>query len=284
MTPSEAGSGRAQGSSGPQRAAISPSGRKAAKDASTTSPGQSTTRATSPDPHDLDLTLTEVKELYCFLDGSIQNPHVRHQLWKSWGHCPRHAWAFAVANCELRLRPFQTAILYEDLAGRAARLLSRPLLPRTAAERLLRPHGACFTCDYCALATSDPGYESIAYRVNRRRVIGEWVGELRPVWEPRSCPLCLGGEGLVCRPHLLGGVAWDLHRTARGLHDLQGRLRMLVRSMTWKGPTATIEDRASVVEALGWFAGWAPAAAIAAEAASRGIAPARHRAMLRRVR
>ena len=216
---------------------------------------------------DLEVSIVEAKELYCFLDGSIQNPYVRHQLWRSWGHCPRHAWAFAVANCELRLRPFQTGILYEDLTGRAVRLLSRPLLPKAAARHLLRPHGSCFTCDYAALATPDPEYVAITDRVNRRRVITEWLAELRPWWEQRSCPYCLGGSGLVCRPHLLAGSPWDLHAAAAGLHELQGRLQTLVRSMTWNGPTATSEDRASVVEALGWFAGWGPADAIAPRSA-----------------
>lgn len=212
---------------------------------------------------DLEVSIVEAKELYCFLDGSIQNPHVRHQLWRNWGHCPRHSWAFAIANCELRLRPFQTGILYEDLTGRAARLLSRPLLPNAVARHLLRSHGSCFTCDYASLATPDPEYVAITQRVNRRRVITEWLAELRPWWEPRSCPFCLGGSGLVCRPHVLAGRPWDRHRTTAGLRELEGRLQTLVRSMTWNGPTATSEDRASVVEALGWFAGWSSADAIA---------------------
>lgn len=212
---------------------------------------------------DLEVSIVEAKELYCFLDGSIQNPYVRHQLWRSWGHCPRHAWAFFVANCELRLRPFQTGILYEDLTGRAARLLSRPLVPRAASRHLLRSHGTCFTCEYAALATPDPEYMAITDRVNRRRVITEWLVELRPWWEPRSCPFCLGGSGLVCRPHLLAGKPWVPRRTTAGLRELEGRLQTLVRSMTWNGPTSTNEDRASVVEAVGWFAGWGPADAIA---------------------
>ena len=234
---------------------------------------------------DLDVSVVEAKELYCFLDGSIQNPHVRHQLWRSWGHCPRHAWAFAIANCELRLRPFQAAIIYEDLTGRAARLLARPLLPNAAARHLLRPHGPCFTCDYARVATPDPEYATIARRVNGRRVISEWLGELRSEWEPRSCPFCLGGTGLVCRPHLLAGRRWDHRHTATELVDLERRLRVLVRSMTWNGPTATPLDRSSVIEALGWFAGWTPAVVMADEAAViRGGAPRRARPLLRRVR
>lgn len=244
---------------------------------------KTTARAPSGLDGDPDVSVVEAKELYCFLDGSIQNPHVRHQLWRSWGHCPRHAWAFAAANCELRLRPFQTGILYEDLTGRAAHLLSRPLLPKAVARHLLRPRGSCFTCDYVSLATPDPEYLAIAERVNRRRVISEWLAELRPWWEPRSCPVCLGGSGLVCRPHLLAGRPFDLGRTAAGLAALEARLGVLVRSMTWNGPTATSEDRSSVVEALGWFAGWPPALAMATSpnvAAGVGWRP---RPMLRRV-
>jgi hypothetical protein len=233
-------------------------------------------------PVGLDLSVIEAKELYVFLDGSIQNPHVRHQMWRSWGHCSRHAWAYVVADCELRLRPFQAAILYQGLTGRAARLLSRPLLPKASAARLLRGRGSCFTCDYGSVATPDPEYEPIARWVNRRRVVGAWLEETRPVWEPRSCPFCLGGEGLVCRTHVLSGRPWNRHRTATGLRELEGRLQTLVRSMTWKGPAATRDDRASVVEALGWFARWGPAAAIATEA-SGGAPAGRARPQLRRV-
>lgn len=213
-------------------------------------------------PVELDLSVVEAKELYVFLDGAIQSPHVRHQLGRSWGHCARHSWAFVVANCELRLRPSQAAILYEDLTGRAARLLSRPLLPKTVAERRLQSRGSCFTCDYASLATPDPHYRGIAELVNRRRVTAEWLGTTASVWEERTCPVCLGGTGPVCRVHLLSGEDWDLRQAASALHELQGRLHQLIRSMTWRGPLATEEDRSSVVEALGWFAGWERASLI----------------------
>jgi len=43
---------------------------------------------------------------------------------------------------------------------------------------------------------------------------------------------------------------------ARSLSDLRGRLRLLVRSMTWQGPVVGPAEEASWVEALAWFGGW----------------------------
>jgi hypothetical protein len=73
----------------------------------------------------------EIRQIWSFLDGAIMDVGTRQHLWRSWGLCPRHAWCYAVAELEIRGgRPFSTTILYEELVGRAARLISRTkLLP-----------------------------------------------------------------------------------------------------------------------------------------------------------
>lgn len=208
----------------------------------------------------------EVKELLGFLGGSIQVPEVRHHLWRSWGFCPRHTWICAVVECELRARPFGTTILYEDLVTRAACLLGASYLPRAVRLRLLRARADCYTCTYARIAhTADPRYAREVARVNRRAAFCRSVREARPEWAARSCPDCLGGDGPVCRVHLSATSAAALGEVAVALDDLAGRLHTLARSMTWQGPAATPADRASWIEALGWFAGWAyPARALAA--------------------
>jgi hypothetical protein len=218
---------------------------------------------------DLDATIPEVKELVSFLDGSIQVPEVRHHLWRSWGFCERHTWVQAVVEVELRGgRPFGTAILYEDLVRRAHHALDCSLVPPSVRVRWLRPRALCFTCDYLAIVKgADPGYRERTNRVNRRERTASMLEATRDEWERRSCPACLDGQGPVCRPHLLAGEPADLGEVAGLLDELSGRLEVFHRSMTWHGPTADPAQRASWVEALGWFAGWRyPAAVVRTQA------------------
>jgi hypothetical protein len=222
----------------------------------------------------LDVTLPEVKQMWWFLDGSIQAVEVRHHLWKSWGFCPRHTWMNAVVNVELRWLPMSTAILYEDLTARAARTLGSPAVSDARRVRRLRPRATCFSCDFLALGPSrsgDPKFEEQQALVNGRRRTVPRLVESRGVWEPRSCPECAGGEGPVCRPHLLVGAAPPGADLPERLGDVADRLRHFVRSMTWHGPEPTAAANASFVEALGWFGGWGfPLAAIDAGSHRRG--------------
>lgn len=203
---------------------------------------------------ELDLTLAEVKHLVWFLDGSIMSPDVRQHLWRSWGFCCRHTWAYAAAELELRSGfLLGLSILYEDLTGRAVAVLRRPW--RSAKARL-RATDFCFTCDYASFASGDPLYEKRWRRINRRVKTREMLAATRNVWEPRSCPFCLGGGGIPCRPHLLAGTAAAGPEAAEALEEIRRRLDVFRASFTWRGPTATHEEKASWVEALGWFAGW----------------------------
>lgn len=223
---------------------------------------------------ELDATVPEVKELVSFLDGSIQVPDIRHHLWRSWGFCERHAWIQAVVEIELRGgRPFGTAILYEDLVGRACAALCHGLVPASVRVRQLRARAFCFTCDYVAIAQGvEAAFAARTVRVNRRKRTAAILQETRTHWERRSCPSCLGGEGPTCRPHLLAGQAADLDAVAETLSDLAERLEVFHKSMTWRGPTADPSQRASWVEALGWFAGWSYPAAVVEAAGARGPA------------
>ncbi|MBO0686193.1 MAG: hypothetical protein J2P45_23845, partial [Candidatus Dormibacteraeota bacterium] len=184
----------------------------------------------------------------------------------SWGLCPRHAWGYAIAEIELRGgRPFSTAILYEDLVGRARRLLERTrLLPWSVVVTRFRPRGECPTCDFLAI---DPKFvedhaEAMAAEVNRLERTRALLSESRPLWMWSSCPRCLGGHGPVCLRHLLSGQdpgqdpRDDRQRLIEQVGDLDRRLRAFGRSMTWKGDPATPSEQASWIEALGWLAGW----------------------------
>jgi hypothetical protein len=208
---------------------------------------------------DLDLSLPEVRQMHSFLDGSIMSPFVRHHLWRSWGFCPRHTWAFGSCDIEIRsAKPFSVGVLYEDLTARAARLLDSRR-PASRSLRRLRSHDTCFTCDYLTIARSgtfEPYVVSLRARANRRERTRRQLAESRPAWESRICPVCFGGEGPPCLPHLLAGAARPDRAVAGYLADLTRRLAVLTKSFTWRGPVATREERGAWVEALAWFGGW----------------------------
>ena len=171
-------------------------------------------------------------------------------------------------ECELRGRPFSTANLYRDLAARAAEALAAPVR-RRAVDPVgrLRAGAACIVCATLAASTAPPDHrfaerQQVVNRLERTRA---YLVESRAVWEVRSCPDCRGGEGMVCRPHLLVAEpsSIDHARHAHQLRELAGRLDLLVDSMTLHGPSSTPAARAAWVEALGWFAGWGLAHALA---------------------
>jgi hypothetical protein len=206
------------------------------------------------------LTFAEVQQLWCFLDTPGMDLHTRGRFRRSWGFCRRHTWAHAVVKCELCRQLLTTAILHQDLTGRAARALSRPG-PAALACRRLRPRVSCLICDGLTIPTAsgdDPFSVERWRRANRLEGIRSQLAASRAAWLPRSCPICAGGDGPTCRPHLLVGAA-NLSRRRKLAGDLAGlhsRLGVLVESMDRHGPARTPEVEAAWVEALGWFAGW----------------------------
>lgn len=209
------------------------------------------------DRDELDLTLPEVKQIWWFLDGSVNTVDVRHHLWRSWGFCPRHTWTFVFAAIELRGGvPFQPAVLYEDLVGRAA-AAARSGRRTQGILKSLQSGDSCLTCDYCANAEQDSNFSGEADRVNTRPRVAKLLADSHAVWKELSCPACLGGEGIPCRPHLLDGTVGVPDDLGARLGRLYERLHVFMRSMTWHGPVADEEQKASWVEAAGFFGGWA---------------------------
>lgn len=203
----------------------------------------------------------EVKDLASFIDGAAQVPDVRARLRRSWGFCGRHTWLLAVVECELRRRPFGTSVLYEDLTARAAAALSRARARAWPRSLVLRAGNDCSTCDFVSMTAAhglppDPARAARVDRVARQRRFSSLVLAARAGWEERSCPRCLGGNGPVCRPHLLAGERVDIEAVGNRLADVADRLGAFVRSMAWQGPVADEATASSWIEALGWFAGW----------------------------
>ncbi len=210
----------------------------------------------------LELSNAEVRQLLAFLDGAIMDSGVRHHLWRSWGLCDRHGWAYALLEIETTGgRPFSTTILLADLIRRAARLMRRTRhLPWPVPLHRLRPAASCFTCEFVAMSA----------RVNAGRSAHlDSVGTLQsdrftarmrksePIWLPSVCPACGGGQGPVCRPHLVRGQNPGSREELEGyLLGLSGRLATYLGSMTWRGPVASELEGVAWIEGLGWLYGW----------------------------
>lgn len=75
------------------------------------------------------------------------------------------------------------------------------------------------------------------------------------IWRRETCRACLGGNGLICRQHLIAGED-PQPQLVTSLEELADRLDAFLRPMTFGGPHASERERASCIEALGWFYGW----------------------------
>jgi len=210
----------------------------------------------------VDLSNAEVRQLTAFLNGAIMDSGVRHHLWRSWGLCERHGWAYAVLEIEVNGgRPFSTTILLADLMVRAVRLMRRTRrLPWPVPLHRLRVGAKCFTCEFVAMIArvngAFPASEESAAGGQTTRFTA-LLKSSEALWRPLACPACGGGRGPLCRPHLLAGRPPGLREEMeRYLSGLSGRLETYLRSMTWRGPVASELEGVAWIEALGWFYGW----------------------------
>jgi len=195
--------------------------------------------------------------LLAVLDGSVQVPAVRRRLRLGWGLCPRHAWLLAATEIELRGgAPFTTAVLYEDLLRRAARVLGRRVATGRWRVSSLHPRAGCIACEGTVRsAAQGPVADPETALVNKRARTSAALHATATVWRRRSCPRCLGGTGPPCRLHFLSGPEppGGARQVTGALDQLAGQLRQYRRT-AWD-PSGG--ERASAwVEALGWFAGW----------------------------
>jgi hypothetical protein len=202
----------------------------------------------------------EVEHLWWFADGAIMQAPVRRDLWRSWGLCGRHAWAYAVTECELRYQPLGAAILYLDLLERALRLLGRRWLPWPVKVRGLRSRGTCPTCVFMTVGQPRERFAHDTHQVNRRDRYAGYLAAGQKRWAPARCPACGGGSGQLCRPHLVAGAVTGASQLGRDqlayLADVARRLEEFKASMIADGPPLGPDAASGFIEAIGFVAGW----------------------------
>lgn len=184
----------------------------------------------------------------------------RRTLWRSWGPCPRHAWAAAVVECELDWQPYVTARLCQELLSRAVQVMAAPAWPRRLRQRALRGRGACPVCIGQAPDPGGPNGETAhALQVNTGARFRALAEQSRALWLTSTCPVCAGGHGPVCRLHLLELPGGFTRQATARLKEIHRRLAELMAALARDGRGRTSATDAGLVEALGFLAGWSDA-------------------------
>ena len=207
----------------------------------------------------------EVHYLWWYIQGSIMEPDLRWRLRRAWGMCARHAWGALLAEASYRHGYLHgPAILYEDLTARALQAFAvrGPRKARRAARRL-RATAPCPMCEM-DLQARDGG----AARVDRLRAgrdpraLRHVAARARPYWRPMVCGRCADRSSPVrCRIHfredVFHGSGADVEAQRTLLERIARHLVVCVRSFVWgHHGTATDEDRAALIGAVGWCSGW----------------------------
>lgn len=209
----------------------------------------------------------EIHYLWYYIQGSIMNGDVRRSLYSSWGFCERHAWIAIQVEASFRhCFMMGPAILYEDLLHRAAPIVGAHGLWGTGfIRRRLREKGPCLMC-HMNLGPDTKGMarEELIARGRDRSELHRLAEMSRSFWERTVCGRCSGtGDWPRCRPHLLDdmdcGRFKEMKRQRAMMEWMKRHIIRYSRSFEWahRG-TATDEDRASLISAVGWFSGWRP--------------------------
>lgn len=211
------------------------------------------------------LSRGEVGFLWWFIQGSIMDSDVRWALRYGWGLCPRHTLAWLTVESAFRhARLHGPALLYDDLMRRAVQALELSGPWRT--PRLARRLRATGPCHLCALGfgPASSGFVSnerlrTARDVNPFRL---FMRECGAAWAPWVCGRCVDRDTPVrCRPHLIAdidrGADLDIAAHRALVETLSRQISRYHDSFIWeRHGTDTVEDRAALVGAAGWCAGW----------------------------
>ena len=228
-------------------------------------PAESIPRSPRSADDRLELSDGEVHFLWWFIQGSIMNPETRERLQRAWGMCARHAVALLSVEAAYRHGWMHAcALLYLDLVERAvAALTTRGLFSEDRAIRRLHATGPCLMCEL-AVERSDGGAASadLLNRGHDRTQLGVFTIETERHWRPLVCRACSpGATGALCRRHLITehglDPADDVRSERAALGYIARHLIRYARSFRWQDrDTDTAEDRAALIDAVGWCSGW----------------------------
>ncbi len=204
---------------------------------------------------------------YYYVTASIMVPHVRRRLRRAWGFCERHAWMVLMVEASLR-RSFLMGptVLYNDILGRAASVLhAGGPLRRMRLLVGLHDRGRCLICSM-KLKPSQRPYAAVDVIERSRDAtpLIDFALSTKEHWDDLVCGSCREDDSPVrCRRHLIEdlwkGTAGDIDEHRKHLALIRRNLAAYGRSFRWENRgTDTPEERASILEAVGWCSGWQP--------------------------
>lgn len=209
----------------------------------------------------------EVHYLYWYIQGSIMVQEIRQSLRKAWGFCERHAWAAMLVESAFRSSFLHgPSILYEDIMSRAVPAfdLSGPLQDFRLRINL-REKGHCFMCEMgFGPDTKGQVRAEIVETGGNPAHLMAFALKTRTYWIGTVCGRCSDSGSLQrCRHHLMEDAtkgrldSVSLHRNL--VRNVYNHLVVYTRSFVWGyHGTATEEDRAALISAVGWCSGWRP--------------------------
>ena len=211
----------------------------------------------------------EVNLRWWLIQECISNAETRGRLRSAWGLCARHATALlAVGGAYRHAWIHAGTILYLDLIehGIQAVTVGGPF----SDERAIRNLRATAPCPMCELAVDEAGGGAPSAELLGRgdTLLEAFAREAQSVSRPLVCRLCsTEADGPLCRPHLIADHSFDL---AEELKVQRGRLGYIARHLIRYARSfrrealdiASPEDRASLIEAVGWCSGWSGVLAI----------------------
>ncbi|KZE33552.1 hypothetical protein [Crenobacter luteus] len=207
----------------------------------------------------------ELAFLWWFIQGSIMDADVRNGMLRAWGLCERHTLTWLRVEAAWRHAYLHgPAVFYLDLMEHAERTFVR--WGRVSVRWLARRLCTEGVCHLCAMTSAPP---STADRLDPRLLCGQDAGPLRafmretePDWRPFVCGVCAGSSGLArCRRHLCDDLARagaaTLPRQREAVETMAARLARYDASFQWElRGSDRREDRAALICAAGWSAGW----------------------------
>jgi hypothetical protein len=224
----------------------------------------------------LGLSDGDVHFLWWFIQGSIEDPETRERLGRAWGMCARHAAGLVAVEAAYRNGSMRAcAILYLDLIERGlGALTTHGPFGEERAIRDLRATGPCLMCDLgIERSRGGAASEDLLERARDQAQLRAFASQTARLWASRVCRLCSAdAPGPLCRVHLITEhrleVSDEIRSQRATLGSIARHLIGYVRSFRGDDrDTDTPEDRAALIEAVGWCSGWTGLLKIIGEAA-----------------